>query len=215
MLKPYAKVIVDGSPITKSNFKLHNAQGRAILPSNTGKSYDKYANYEQEIAYKARIQNPNIVLKESLIAVLKVYYKSEKRHPDTSNITKSIFDGIEKSGLIVNDIQIRRIIIEEFYDKENPRFELELFGESHFSFNFNISPLVEIKEPKVYSKNKVDSKSTKKKYTSPSSVENKNNNNEHTKKVCHLCNREVNEGDFVTADKGSTTICRKCLVKTF
>ena len=34
-----------------------------------------------------------------LIAILKVYYKSEKRHPDTANITKSIFDGIEKSGL--------------------------------------------------------------------------------------------------------------------
>ena len=82
MAIPYAKVIVKGSPITKSNFKLHNAQGRAILPSNTGKSYDKYANYEQEIAYEARIQNPNIVLEESLIAVLKVYYKSDKRHPE-------------------------------------------------------------------------------------------------------------------------------------
>ena len=32
----YAKVIVQGSPITKSNFKLHNSQGRAILPYNSG-----------------------------------------------------------------------------------------------------------------------------------------------------------------------------------
>ena len=132
-MKPYAKVIVLGSPITKSNFKLHNKDGRAILPYNTGKSHDKYALYEEEIAYYARSQNPEIILEESLIAVLKVYYKSEKRHPDTANITKSIFDGIEKSGLIVNDAQIRRIIVEEFYDKENPRFELELFGESTFS----------------------------------------------------------------------------------
>ncbi|MGL4742586.1 MAG: RusA family crossover junction endodeoxyribonuclease [Sarcina sp.] len=215
MLKPYAKVIVDGSPITKSNFKLHNAQGRAILPSNTGKSYDKYANYEQEIAYKARIQNPNIVLEESLIAVLKVYYKSEKRHPDTSNITKSIFDGIEKSGLIVNDMQIRKIIIEEFYDKENPRFELELFGESHFDFSFNITPLTNIKEPKVYSKNKTTKKSDIKKEYNSSNLQNKIDNTGHTKTVCHLCNKEVKEGDFVTANKGSTTICRKCLLKTF
>ena len=137
-MKPYAKVIVLGSPITKSNFKLHNKDGRAILPYNTGKSHDKYALYEEEIAYYARSQNPEIILEESLIAVLKVYYKSEKRHPDTANITKSIFDGIEKSGLIVNDAQIRRIIVEEFYDKENPRFELELFGESTFSISYSI-----------------------------------------------------------------------------
>ena len=38
-MKPYAKVIVLGSPITKSNFKLHNKDGRAILPYNTGKAH--------------------------------------------------------------------------------------------------------------------------------------------------------------------------------
>ena len=135
MIKSYAKIVVDGSPITKSNFKLHNKQGRAILPSNTGKSHDRYANYEEEISYKAKVQNPDVLLEESLIALLKVFYKSEKRHPDTSNITKSIFDGIEKSGIIVNDKQIRKIIIEEFYDKENPRFELELFGESSYRYH--------------------------------------------------------------------------------
>lgn len=123
-MSTYAKVIVPGSPISKSNFKLHNKDGRAILPYNTGKSHDRYALYEEEIAYYARLQNPDTILDESLIAILKVYYKSEKRHPDTANITKSIFDGIEKSGLIVNDAQITKIITEEFYDKENPRFEL-------------------------------------------------------------------------------------------
>ncbi len=102
----YAKVIVNGSPITKSNFKLHNTNGRAILPSNSGKYHDRYAIYEQEIALIARSQNPDIILEESLIAILKVYYKSEKRHPDTINITKSIFDGIEKSGLIINDVKL-------------------------------------------------------------------------------------------------------------
>lgn len=110
-MNSYAKVIVKGSPITKSNFKLSNAQGRAILPSNSGKYHDRYALYEEQIAYEARIQNPNVILEESLIAVLKVYYKSSKRHPDTGNITKSIFDGIEKSGLIINDMQIRLSLI--------------------------------------------------------------------------------------------------------
>ena len=74
-MNSYAKVIVPGSPISKSNFKLHNKDGRAILPYNTGKSHDRYALYEEEIAYYARLQNPDVILDESLIAVLKVYYK--------------------------------------------------------------------------------------------------------------------------------------------
>ena len=150
-MNTYAKVVVPGSPITKSNFKLHNKDGRAILPSNTGKSHDRYAIYEEKIAYYARLQNPGVVFEESLIAILKVYYKSEKRHPDTANITKSIFDGIEKSGLIVNDAQIRRIIVEEFYDKENPRFELELFGESEFSVSYSITQKESPDEKRIYS----------------------------------------------------------------
>lgn len=134
----YAKVVVMGTPITKSNFKLHNQNGRAILPDNSGTYHDRYALYEETIAVTARSQNPGITLKESLIAILRVYYKSEKRHPDTNNITKSIFDGIEKSGLIINDAQIRRLVIEEYYDKVEPRFELELFAESQFRMSYEI-----------------------------------------------------------------------------
>ena len=74
-MQKYAKVIVNGSPITKSNFKLHNKNGRAILPDSSGKYHDRYALYEQEIALIARSQNPDIVFSESLIAILKVYYK--------------------------------------------------------------------------------------------------------------------------------------------
>jgi len=139
----YAKVVVKGSPISKSNFKLFNSSNRAILPYNSGKYHDRYALYEEEIAYECRVQNPSVTLTEALIAVLKVYYKSEKRHPDTNNITKSILDGVEKSGLIINDAQVRRLIIEEFYDKENPRFELELFGESSYAMDYKIVKLEE------------------------------------------------------------------------
>ena len=137
-MENYAKVVITGSPISKSNFKLFNLNGRAILPFNSGRYHDRYAVYEEQIAYEARHQNPGLVLSEALIAVLHVYYKSKKRHPDTNNITKSIFDGIEKSGLIVNDVQVRRLIIEEFYDSENPRFELELYGESSFYMTYEI-----------------------------------------------------------------------------
>lgn len=208
----YAKVIVKGSPISKSNFKMFNSKGRAILPSNSGKYHDRYANYEEQISYEARIQNPNLVLDETLIAILKVYYKSEKRHPDTNNITKSIFDGIEKSGLIVNDVQVRRIIIEEFYDKENPRFELELFGESEYSIDYKIVKNEIIKPKTIYSANKKinTSEDIKKANIHPHT---KNSND--ISKACSICGKTLKSNDFITANKGKTIICRKCLSKTF
>lgn len=208
MIKSYAKIVVDGSPITKSNFKLHNKQGRAILPSNTGKSHDRYANYEEEISYKAKVQNPEVLLEESLIAILKVFYKSDKRHPDTSNITKSIFDGIEKSGIIINDKQIRKIIIEEFYDKENPRFELELFGESSYDVNYTITKLENSREKILYNSSKMVKNNIK-----PKKIIEKEHNSD--KIICNLCNKAVMPGEFVTANKGKTNICRQCLSKTF
>ncbi|MBD7912605.1 RusA family crossover junction endodeoxyribonuclease [Clostridium cibarium] len=206
-MSTYAKIIVLGSPITKSNFKLHNDNKRAILPSNSGSYHDRYALYEQEIAYIARSQNPNIVLEEGLIAILKVYYKSEKRHPDTINITKSIFDGIEKSGLIVNDAQIRSIIVEEFYDKENPRFELELFGESDYSLSYSIKKNNVKKEKKIYT-------SLKRNITVPK-TKTKIEINSGNRKTCSICNKVVNPNEFITADKGKTLICNTCFKKLY
>ncbi|HCW54275.1 MAG TPA: RusA family crossover junction endodeoxyribonuclease [Clostridium sp.] len=224
-MSDYAKVIVKGSPITKSNFKLHNANGRAILPDNSGQYHDRYALYEQEIALIARSQNPDIVFTESLIAVLKVYYKSEKRHPDTINITKSIFDGIEKSGLIVNDAQIRRIITEEFYDKENPRFELELYPESKYNINYSIRENKEIREPILYSSLKKNISSNLSKDSSSSKSSRKTNsvkqaqknilNTATTEKICSICNKPIMTSDFVRADGGKTLICKKCFTKLF
>ncbi|MBU3108140.1 RusA family crossover junction endodeoxyribonuclease [Clostridium gasigenes] len=205
---PYAKVIVLGSPISKSNFKLHNKNGRAILPSNTGQSHDKYALYEEEIAYYARSQNPNIILDESLIAILKVYYKSDKRHPDTANITKSIFDGIEKSGLIVNDAQIRRIITEEFYDKETPRFELEFYGESQFELSYTIKK-VEIPIEKLLYKPITTGKVGQNINTSAKTTANSN------KIVCEFCRKSIKEIDPIKANGGKTLICRSCFTKLF
>ncbi|MCR6516103.1 MAG: RusA family crossover junction endodeoxyribonuclease [Clostridium chrysemydis] len=203
----YAKVVVKGSPITKSNFKLHNKDGRAILPYNTGSYNDRYALYEQEIAYIARSQNPTIVFSESLIAILKVYYKSEKRHPDTINISKSIFDGIEKSGLIVNDAQIRRIVVEEFYDKEDPRFELYLYPESSYSLSYE--PVIkEIEsEPLNYS-------SLKKNISSPKK-ENKKVTSSSNDLVCEVCSKKIKTNDFIKGNKGKTLICKSCFNKLF
>lgn len=229
----YAKVVINGSPITKSNFKLHNADGRAILPSSSGKYHDRYALYEQEIALLARSQNPDIVFSESLIAILKVYYKSEKRHPDTINITKSIFDGIEKSGLIVNDAQITKIFTEEYYDKEKPRFELELFAESEYDFSYNItkksiptkaklySPIKKTLVNNINSNNSLDKK-VKNKITPKPIVNTTRDVNKTNKKdisnvnnFCNICNKTIISADYIKADNGKTIICKKCFKKLF
>lgn len=212
-MSQYAKVVVKGSPITKSNFKLHNKDGRAILPYNTGnKQHDRYALYEQEIAYIARAQNPSTVFTESLIAILKVYYKSEKRHPDTINISKSIFDGIEKSGLIINDAQIVKIIVEEYYDKEDPRFELELFPVSQFELSFSIKERSDKLEKKNYSpiKKTSISKETKNKEIKPKKI-----TKDTSVYVCEICNKEISPKDSIKANKGKTLICKKCFNKLF
>jgi Holliday junction resolvase RusA-like endonuclease len=213
MLNNYAKVIVKGSPISKSNFKLFNMNGRAILPYKSGKYHDRYAVYEEQIALEARIQNPKVVLTESLIAVLHVYYKSKKRHPDTNNITKSIFDGIEKSGIIINDAQIRRLIIEEFYDSINPRFELELFGESTFYMTYEIF--------------QKESQDTPIDYELPSNKKGEVFKNREVSEIfekeiqlkdlshCHVCGKSVTIGNCVSANKGKNKICKDCLKRMF
>ncbi|WPC41511.1 RusA family crossover junction endodeoxyribonuclease [Clostridium sp. JS66] len=210
MIKTYAKVIVKGSPLSKSNFKLFNVNGRAILPYNSGKYHDRYALYEEEIAYEARCQNPGIVLSEALIAVLKVYYKSKKRHPDTNNITKSIFDGIEKSGLIINDAQVRRLIIEEFYDETNPRFELELFGESTYFMDYKILKKEIVEEPIQYSPPPNKSKSPKV-HNSESCINLPQNDKLH----CEICGKKIKKENSISANKGKTIICKECLTKLF
>lgn len=208
----YAKVVIKGSPITKSNFKLHNMNGRAILPHSSGKYHDRYALYEQEIALLARNQNPEIIFSESLIALLKVYYKSEKRHPDTINITKSIFDGIEKSGLIVNDAQITKIFTEEYYDKENPRFELELFSESEYNCSFTITKKNFSTQAKIYSAIKKNLLTTNSSLADDSKY--KANVSKGTN-ICSFCNKIIISDDCVKADGGKTLICKKCFNKLF
>lgn len=220
-MSKYAKIVILGSPITKSNFKLHNQNGRAILPNSSGKYHDRYALYEQEIALIARNQNPDIVLSESLTAILKVYYKSEKRHPDTINITKSIFDGIEKSGIIVNDAQITKIFTEEYYDKDNPRFELELFAESEYEFNYSVIKKDIPTKPKTYSpiKNNLTSINSKNKIKS---VPHQNDSKPYNEKsilldnfLCTICNKDIISDEYIKADSGKTLICKKCFKKLF
>lgn len=200
------KIIVLGTPISKSNFKLNSKYGRYILPYNSGKYHDRYGVYEEFISYEVRRQHPNLVLNSSLTAILKVFYKYEKRHPDTNNITKSIFDGIEKSGLILNDAQITKLFIEEFYDKENPRFELTLFENHLYDINVSITKRENPIEKITYSE-----AINKKSKSSSSQIKPK------SKKeglICYVCEKLIKDSDFIKVSNSSNVLCRNCLKKT-
>ena len=202
------KIIVSGTPISKSNFKLHSRNGRYILPYNSGKYYDRYGVYEEHIAYEIKRQYPNITFNTSLTAILKVFYKYEKKHPDTNNITKSIFDGVEKSGIILNDSQITKIFIEEFYDKENPRFELLLF-ENHL-FDINIS----IKKREVPNEKTLYSKSLNSKKNSEIPIKSSEKTLKKEDLICYVCENKIKDGDYIKISKSNSILCKKCLKKT-
>ena len=131
-----------------------------------------------------------------------------------TNITKSIFDGIEKSGLIINDAQIRKIIVEEFYDKLNPRFELELFGESTYSLSYSITENEIQNEKRLYSSLKKSIRSTdelNKKTKTPKSPKEEKIGSSIYK--CSICKNILKENNYITADKGKTLICKNCFNK--
>ena len=200
------QIIIKGTPISKSNFKLQSKSGKYFLPSNSGKYHDRYGVYEEQIAYEVRRQHPNVIFDSALTAILNVYYKYEKKHPDTNNITKSIFDGIEKSGIILNDSQITRIVLQEFYDKENPRFELTLFENHLFDVNISIQ------------KKSIPSKKTQyfKKASSLKPKPSKDTLTPNSKNtlICYACNNKIIGNDYIQSKKSSVILCKKCIKKT-
>ena len=198
------KITVLGTPISKSNFKLSSVNGRYILPNNSGTYHDRYGIYEQQM----RKQYPNLVLNTSVTAILNVFYKYEKKHPDTINITKSIFDGIEKSGIIVNDAQITKIYVEEFYDKENPRFELMLLENHLFDVDVSIKRK-EVPSEKIIYKKSINSQKSSFDFKQKSKTKNENSET----KICYVCQNKILNNDYVKISNTNSLLCKTCLKK--
>ena len=104
--------------------------------------------------------------------------------------------------------------MEEFYDKENPRFELELFGESEFSVSYSITPKESPDEKRIYSSLKKSVNSTVKSSKTKKVIENTNNSITSTNK-CSICNNILKDNNYIKADKGKTLICKNCFNKLF
>lgn len=132
------KFTIPGRPVSKSNFKLTNVNGQAWMP-RSGK-HSKYVAYENMIAGYINQQYLGPQLDGQLITVLKLYFP-DRRMGDLHNYPKSICDGIEKSGIIKNDKQLRPVLLFDFIDKENPRVEIELYDFNEYKVKYDILPI--------------------------------------------------------------------------
>ncbi|OPJ55798.1 RusA family crossover junction endodeoxyribonuclease [Alkalithermobacter paradoxus] len=130
------KITIPGRPVSKSNFKLCNVHGQAWMPKE-GK-HSRYVAYENMIAGYINKEYSGPTIEENLITILKLYFPN-KRMGDIHNYPKSICDGIEKSGIIKNDKQLKPVLIFDYIDKENPRVEIELYKSSEYEISYLIS----------------------------------------------------------------------------
>ena len=110
--------------------------------------------------------------------------------------------------MIINDAQIRRLIIEEFYDPKTPRFELELFGESTYSMNYNIIQREVHDEPIKY-----ELPSNRKLHKATNLAKKTTSTKEGF--ICNICGKTVTKQEMVSANKGTTLFCRGCFKKLF
>jgi Holliday junction resolvase RusA-like endonuclease len=132
------KISVPGKPISKSNFKLKNVHGQVWMPRQ-GK-HSKYIAYENKIAGFINQQYDGPPLQGNIITVIKLFFP-DRRMGDLHNYPKSICDGIEKSGIIFNDKQLKPVLLFDHIDKENPRIEIELYKATKYKVNYSIDPI--------------------------------------------------------------------------
>ena len=194
--------VIHGEPKTKSNHNLVNADGKKILPKNS-----TYALYEKQIVNSILDQVGEKKFKGKIICVLKVFFKHKQRHPDLNNMPKSICDGIEKSGIIKNDRDIVAVYLDENYDYENPRVNVEIYDYDLYKPSFKIikrdkEEIKEIeKEKEELQKKKRVKKSGKKEI------------------LCSVCGKitDVDHSKPLASSKGKNKeyICFKCLLTGF
>ena len=108
------KIIIQGNPVSVNNYLGITKFERKYLT----KRAREYKKKVEEIC-------PEMDLLTSELTVSIKYYFGDKRVRDIDNFSKVIFDSF--SGIVwKDDRQITKLILEKFYDKENPRTEVEI-----------------------------------------------------------------------------------------
>lgn len=118
------QIVIKGNPITKKNSQM------ILVNSKTHKPFisqsQKYRAYEKAAAlYMPKLKEP---ISEP-VNVKCIFYRDSRRRVDLSNLIASVNDILVKYGVLADDN--RNIVYAQdgsrvFYDKENPRTEIEI-----------------------------------------------------------------------------------------
>ena len=198
----YCKFVIQGMPKSKSNHSLTNKNGKKILPKNS-----PYALYEKTIVLSILEQVGEKQFSGKVVCVLNIYFKHKERHPDLNNMTKSVCDGIEKSGLIINDRDIVSVYLEEYYDYDNPRVEVEMYDYSLYKPTIKVAKRSKAEKSKIQMEKEealaAKKKRTSKKKKGPMEV------------TCSLCGK-ITDFDhsklIINNSKNKEYICFKCIL---
>lgn len=224
--------VIPGIPMSKSNNSIHNAAGVKILSP-------EYIQYEESIANIARLAAKGKKFQYKTITYVKVFFKKLRQHVDLNNMPKSICDGIEKSGIIDNDIDISTIYFEEDFDLDNPRVEVTMYCALAFKPKFLIEEkteeekqiindeynnVMEKKKKNLIANEKrkarlkrIDSieekieKSEQKKTKAIKKAEKSSNKTENLQK-CSICNNSLDKSLMSKISGKNQYICRRCIL---
>ena len=114
------KLVLQGQAKSTQHIYKPSSRGKfaSIYMSKEGKALKENYQIQLKLQYKKKILTEDIEMKL-------VFYHGDKRSRDIDNYNKLILDSM--SGIIYNDDkQIRRLLIEMYYDKLNPRVEIEI-----------------------------------------------------------------------------------------
>ncbi|MGU8834357.1 RusA family crossover junction endodeoxyribonuclease [Clostridium perfringens] len=192
--------IIPGLPKTKSNFNLVNKTGKKILPANS-----PYAAYENKIIESISKYVGNKKFEYKTICIIKVYFKHKRRHPDLNNMTKSICDGIEKSGLIDNDKDVLNILLDEQYDYDNPRVEVEMYDFRYFKPVFKVIPRDSAEIAELEEEFLEQTIATQKRKTRRERAKSK-------KIICDKCNNPTDKEHSSQIPGTKKFICNRCYI---
>lgn len=224
--------VIPGIPMSKSNNSIYNPAGGKILSP-------EYLGYERNIATIVSHAAKGKVFQYKVITYAKVFFKSSGRHVDLNNMPKSICDGIEKSGIIQNDIDINTIYFEEYVDADNPRVEISIYSCLKYSPVLSLEIKSSAEQEDIYreyisvnkkrTKNRNASEKRKLKAREITSndkkievIQNKKNkaiqksekknNRKITYNTCSICNKEYDTSLLSKISNSSDMICRACIL---
>lgn len=115
------RVVIPGEPVPLARPRFNRKTGNAYTPATSRA-------YEEQVAWLCKASG--VVFEKGRELTLEVQFFSMERPrqktADTSNLLKALEDGIQKSGVIWNDVDIKEIHVTHDVDSVFPRADVTL-----------------------------------------------------------------------------------------